>query len=1071
MSVRSDDRTVMERCSSVSDARLPRDGLQAGCVGIRGGADLALSCIPAPVRRHKPGQARVAAASPEARTVARAFLGVDVGSTTVKAVALDAAGNLIAHRYYRAHGKPRTAILQAAHDVFRHVDPSAVAGVGLTGSGGGPIAPLIGGRHVNELIAQTRSVGHFYPQARTVIEIGGQDSKFMSVEWDAASGRMALLDFAMNTVCAAGTGSFLDQQAERLGIAIDGEFAKLALQSLTPARVAGRCTVFAKSDMIHLQQKGTPLPDILSGLCLALARNFKSVIGKGKAFTPPVLFQGGVASNGGVVRAFETVLGLEPGQIIVPEYHWLMPALGAALLAMDDASDGNAVAFRGLAALEDAVRTAPAGRITLAPLAGHARTPVEAQTVPNRHLLQPVYLGIDVGSVSTNVVLIDRAGRVLARRYLPTAGAPLQAVQRGLSEIGREAGQWALVRGVGATGSGRYLTADFVGADVVRNEITAQARAATAIDPSVDTIFEIGGQDSKYIRLDHGAVVDFAMNSACAAGTGSFLEEQADRLKIDIKHDFSRLALSSNAPACLGERCTVFMESDLVHHQQQGAQVDELAAGLAYSIAQNYLNRVVSGRAVGGNVFFQGGVAGNASVVAAMEIVTGRSVTVPPHHDVTGAIGAAILAMEEMEARERDPLVHQAAESTETRFRGWDLASRQYRSAVFECKACANLCEVNKVVIEREAPIYYGARCDRFEEAGRTPAQRNGRIPDLFAERTALLLAGYTPPNGRNGRLRVAVPRALVFHDLFPFWRSFFDSLDIELVTSESTNPRIVRRTLEVASVETCLPVKLVYGHVIDLLNEDVDFIFLPSIINRENAAPGQASNMYCPFIPAAPQLVRAHAEVDRHVHRILQLPLHMSSERMRDQDLRQLGKRLGVGRKRVGDAAAAAAAAQRGFYAALRERGREVLEQLDGDRPAAVLVGRPYNACDPGACQDLPYKIRKLGVLPIPMDFLPLETVDVSERYGNMFWRSGQDILAAATIVRDDPRLHAIYLTNFNCGPDSFLVSFFRRIMGSKPFLELEFDDHMADAGIITRCEAFFESLRVGHDRLVRSA
>jgi predicted nucleotide-binding protein (sugar kinase/HSP70/actin superfamily) len=276
-----------------------------------------------------------------------------------------------------------------------------------------------------------------------------------------------------------------------------------------------------------------------------------------------------------------------------------------------------------------------------------------------------------------------------------------------------------------------------------------------------------------------------------------------------------------------------------------------------------------------------------------------------------------------------------------------------------------------------------------------------------------------------------------------------------------------MRRTLEVASVETCLPVKLVFGHVLDLLEQDVDFIFLPSVVNRENVAPGQTSNMYCPFIPAASHLVRAHADVEGHRHRILHLPLHLSWSTMLDGEFRRLAGQLGVPKKRVTAAAAAAATAQQEFYAALRQRGREILDGLDGTCMATVLVGRPYNACDPGACQDLPFKVRKLGVLPIPMDLLPLETVDVSARYGNMFWRSGQDILAAATIIRNEPRLHAIYLTNFNCGPDSFIISFFRRIMGSKPFLELEFDDHMADAGVITRCEAFFESLSIARGRL----
>jgi predicted CoA-substrate-specific enzyme activase len=1000
------------------------------------------------------------------------YLGLDIGSTTVKVVVLDRARTLIAHRYLRANGRPRQTLLWVVEDLFQHCDPSQVRAVGLTGSGGESIARLIGGRHVNELISQTRAVGEFYPEARTVIEIGGQDSKFLSLEWDDKAGRMILVDFAMNSVCAAGTGSFLDQQADRLGISIEDEFSALALQSRNPARVAGRCTVFAKSDMIHLQQKGTPLPDILAGLCLALARNFKSVIGKGKAFAPPILFQGGVAYNRGVVQAFESVLNLEPGQLIVPHNHSLMSALGTAFITMDEEAEGNLPRFHGFTPLTDNVRTGGNDRKSMPPLSDYECQVAGGELAPipdTRHgTPEPVYLGIDIGSISTNVVLIDEQARVVARRYLRTAGEPLEAVRRALREIGQETEGRVRVQSVGTTGSGRYLTGDFVGSDVIRNEIVAQARAATAVDPTVDTVFEIGGQDSKYMRLDHGTVVDFALNKACAAGTGSFLEEQAERLKIGMKEDFSRLALSASSPICLGQRCTVFMESDLIHHQQQGARADELTAGLAYSIAQNYLNRVVNGRSVGKNIFFQGGVAGNQSVVAAFRALTGRQITVPAHHDVSGAIGVAILAMEELaEGRTRSEGSGRGEGTGDwpmTKFKGFDLSTRRYQATVFECKACPNLCEVSKVVISGEPPMFYGARCDKFEEAGRAGDRRKRQIPDLFAKRDARLMGDYVPPNSRrNGRLRLAIPRALVFYDVFPYWRAFFKTLDIELVVSAPTNPKIVRDTSEHAAAETCFPAKLLYGHVIDLLDQAADFMFLPSVVNRESVGLGRVHNTYCPFIPAAAHLITAHLDLEARGHRPLKFPLHMLWEKTRNRELNLLADQLGVSRRRIAKAAAAADVAQQEFYASVRREGREILDSLDDDQVAAVIVGRPYNTCDVGACQDLPFKLRKLGVLPIPMDYLPLDTVEVSARYENMFWRSGQDILAAATIIRDDPRLHAIYLTNFNCGPDSFIINFFREIMGEKPFLELEIDDHMADAGIITRCEAFFESVRMG--------
>ncbi|NTW03857.1 MAG: CoA protein activase, partial [Oscillochloris sp.] len=690
-------------------------------------------------------------------------------------------------------------------------------------------------------------------------------------------------------------GNFLDQQAERLGIAIETEFGTLAAQAQNPARIAGRCTVFAKSDMIHLQQKGTPLPDILAVLCLALARNFKGVISKGKTFTPPILFQGGVAYNQGVVRAFESVLGLAPGQLIIPQRHELMAAIGTALLVIDSVNEGAApAAFPGFGALEELAHEEQSNHKPLPALGScafalptydtHTIFDVQSRAAAE-HAPLAVYLGIDVGSISTNLALVDERGQVVARRYLATAGQPLEAVRHGLHDLWIEVGDRVAVQGVGTTGSGRYLTADFVGGDIVRNEITAQVRAATAIDPEVDTIFEIGGQDSKYIRLSHGTVVDFTMNNACAAGTGAFLEEQAERLNLDVTTEFSTLALEAAHPTGLGERCTVFMESDIIHHQQQGAELEQITAGLAYAIAENYLHRVVNNRTIGKNVFFQGGVAWNQSVVAAFQNLLNRPITVPPHHDVTGAIGVALLAREALAEQQR------RGDSVQTRFKGFDLRERQYESTTFECRACPNICDVNKIVIAGEAPIFYGARCDIFEEIAQRQAQARqlDRIPDLFAERAALLLGDYTPPTTpRNGKLRIGLPRVLTTFDFFAYWRTFFAALDVEIVLSDPTNAQILRSTLEHAGIESCLPAKLLYGHALDLDDRDIDLIVLPSVIDREDGAPGQRESNTCTFIAAAPYLVRGHLTPLVN-NPLITFSLHMRDETTRQRDLRAL--------------------------------------------------------------------------------------------------------------------------------------------------------------------------------------
>ncbi len=977
-------------------------------------------------------------------------LGIDVGSTTVKVAALAQDGQLVWDRYVKSDGRPRRALAGLLDELTATIGLDRVAALGLTGSGGGPIARAAGLPHINELVAQTRAVSEYYPTARTVIEIGGQDSKLLILEPDPVGPGVRLVDFAMNTLCAAGTGAFLDQQAERLGVRIEYEFAALALQSRQPARIAGRCTVFAKTDMIHLQQQGVPLPDILAGLCYALTRNFKSVIGRGKAFVPPVLFQGGVAYNGAVVCAFQDVLGLPPGGLIIPKHHPLMAALGVALTLriaqslrdVQGQCDAPTAAPLDWTALRAALDVQVALPGPLPPLRvpgpnGHWRPPQLVRETP-------VYLGIDVGSISTNVVLIDEQHRVVARCYLRTAGRPPEAVRRALTEIAAEVGARVQVCAVGVTGSGRELIGAYVGADTVQNEITAQARAAVEIDPAVDTVFEIGGQDSKYIRLEQGVVTDFAMNKACAAGTGSFLEEQADRLRIDIARDFARLAHESAAPTPLGERCTVFIESDLIHGQQQGVPVPDLVAGLAYSIAQNYLNRVVNGRPVGERVFFQGGVASNPAVVAAFEQILGRTVTVPSHHDVSGAVGAAILAHEQMNG-------------ACTRFHGFDLHGRAYQTRTFNCRGCVNHCEISRVTFGDEPPHLYGARCERYDRA---QADRSAAIPDLFAQRQALLLGDYAPPAASSAQPCVGVPRALLFYDLFPFWHRFLRELGVQVLLSDPTNAEIVTAAREYATAETCFPVKLLYGHVLDLLNKGVDWVFLPAVMTREDLLPDHAFNKCCPFIQAGPSLVAA-ALRERVSARLLSGPIDMRDPRERCRMLGELVRPWGCSARAVRAAVDAGLEAQRQFFQDLRRVGAEYLADLRRWPVAAVLVGRSYNTCDDGLSMALPYQLRKLGVLPIPIDMLPVDMGDLGAPFDNIYWRSGQAILAAARLVVQQKALEAIYVTNFACGPDSFLLSFFRHAMGHKPYLELEFDDHTAEAGVMTRCEAFFDSVR----------
>jgi len=924
------------------------------------------------------------------------YIGIDIGSVSVKVVLINEDYDVLENHYVRSHGQPLETILIVLKEIFNRIDNDEIAGIAATGSGGKLLADIIGISFINEIVAQSTATSILHPEVRTVIEIGGEDSKLIMLEPDEANGNnLKVSDFSMNTMCAAGTGSFLDQQSTRIGVSIENEFGKMALKSKVPPRIAGRCSVFAKSDMIHLQQVGTEVHDIVAGLCYALTRNFKSNIGKGKDFAKPIAFQGGVAANDGIVKAFEDILDLDEGELIIPKNFNTMGAIGTALALVEKGIDSP---FNGFKKIETYLKKRKGKDSNLKKLNCN-----NYDINVNRHSLKSgkkveAYVGVDVGSISTNVVVIDKGRNVLARRYLMTAGKPLEAVRQGLFEVGKEVGKNVIIKGVGVTGSGRYLTGEFIGADIVKNEITAHATAAAWVDKDVDTIFEIGGQDSKYISLENGAIVDFTMNKVCAAGTGSFLEEQSEKLDVNIKKEFGKRALDSCCPSQLGERCTVFMESDLNHHQQLGVPKDDLLAGLSYSIVLNYINRVVEKRKIGKTIFLQGGVAANRGVKAAFEKVTGRTVNVPPHHDVMGAIGSAIISMEENTWEE-------------SRFKGFDLRGRKYETTSFVCKDCSNICEIRKVSITGESPLHYGSRCGKFDDEKKVSKSKN--LPRLFNERSRLLYGPYytdrktkstiTHDSNNNSRGRIGIPQASTFFELFPMWRTFFTELGFEIVISKNTNRSIISKGVEHVNTETCFPIKVSHGHVVDMLNKDIDYLFLPSVINMTHESSNLTHSYACPYIQCLPYIIGSAVDLETQDFELLQPIIHFEyGEAHVEKTFRKIAADIGVKGRKVTKAIRNAQETQRNFYKTLEERGKEVLDNLGEDDTALVIISRPYNGCDSGVNLDLPEKLRDMGITAIPMDCIPMDLEDISRDYPNMYWKYGQKILAAARIYRE---------------------------------------------------------------------
>ena len=1055
-------------------------------------------------------------------------LGIDVGSVSVKIAIVGDAENkelferlcaecptffmvrdihspllnekvILLSQYLRIKGEPVDATYNLLEELFEYIPE--IQGVRITGSGSALIGELLSATLENDFRAVAKGVGTLHPEVKTIFEMGGANSKYIRIDIDETLGIVGISDYERNGECAAGTGSFIDQQASRLQYDIE-DIGDIVMSAGNAAVIAGRCSVFAKSDMIHAQQKGSQPPEILKGLCEAVIRNFKGSITKGKKIEPKVAFIGGVAANKGAVQAMQTVFKFTADEFFVPQHYAWMGAIGAALLDAEAPEQKPLTGIDNLKQYTMKIGQDEFPRMKLLSMEKVVllRDRIKPYSFEGKQFPVDAYLGIDVGSVSTNLTVLDENGDLIKEIYTNTRSRPIEVVGEGLKEIEAEIGDKITIKGVGTTGSGRELIGKLIGADIIYNEITAHKTGATfvgatLIDHAPDTIFEIGGQDSKYISIQDGIVVDFTMNEACAAGTGSFLEEQAERMDIQIIGEFAELALSSDSPIRLGERCTVFMEKDINPFLQRGASKEDLTAGLAYSIAINYLNRVVRGRKIGDTIYFQGGTAYNDSVAAAFSTILDKEIIVPPHNGVIGAIGAALLAQEKIKAAE-----------AKTTFRGFSLDQIDYTLREFTCKACSNYCDIQEFKVGDER-TYWGDKCsDQFRSR---KIEKESVIPNLMALYHETLMAGYDEeeaqiPNSEkmdamnevNRRMeakpreadgssenakeqrtqrkipmssnsefrgvdaRIGMPRGMYFYEQFPFWNRFLSELGFDVAISSKTNKSVINSGVDAVVAEPCFPIKVIHGHVNDLLEQNVDFIFLPHVVNSETNFP-EVSSHVCPWGQTIPFVIQYAPLLEGAEDKLLRPTVHFRNGiKHVKRELREFTKRFGISKRQTDQAVERAYETQATFKNTLLKAGEEALSILEKTgEPGMILVGRPYNIYDSGVNLDIPRKLRDYyGVNVIPMDFLPIDDEDISDINPNMYWSYGCKILQACKVVARHPNLHIIYITNFKCGPDSYIKHFVNDA-SRKPYLSLQFDGHSNDAGFMTRCEAYLDS------------
>ena len=1012
-------------------------------------------------------------------------MGIDIGASSVKVAAVDAGGTVL-RVIRRAHkGSPlpclRAMLAELADgsaDRSLSLSAQACGGVVATGSGADMLRALVPGlRVLEEVPALVKGVRALAPQAASVIGMGAQSGVFAT---GFAHGSAP--EFAMNESCAAGTGSFFEDQMQRLGLPLES-YSDLVARAQSVPRLSGRCSVFAKTDIIHRQQEGVPVEDILQGLCHATVKAFKATIVRNLPVEKPVALAGGVLENAGVVRAVREVFDLAEGELLADEKLVCAQAVGAALAAAEGAGgrDGERIAAgaasdasAGLASLaslrsalegtqaaqaDDLPRLPQLPQVDCVPNCGFALAPSpwnpqgsparEGGAVPRSAVVDaleqgapvPVALGVDVGSTSTNLVLVSTDGVLLDAQYLRTRGNPKQAVRDGLASLAQRVGDRACVVAAGVTGSGRTMIGKLIGADAVRDEITAQARAAAAADSQVDTVFEIGGQDSKYISLVAGQVADFQMNKVCAAGTGSFVEEQAARLGIALP-DYGSLALSAEHPVELGERCTVFMETAINAALAKGATKSEVAAGLCLSVVRNYLHKVVNAKPVGQRIVLQGGVAYNPAIVAAFRAYAGESLTVSPWFAVSGAVGAALLAAESqgvLEPVQNGESADEQGEELDTgamsnqhaprqanvrsNFKGWDLSGASHETR-----------HIDPAEIAANRAFFH-------------------KVDEMFLE-------GYDPTRD-PAKKTVGIPRCLMLHKLFPMANAFFKQLGFNVVLTDASDEETVRLAQASAQGETCYPVKLVHGHMAQLLDMDVDYVFMPSVHTIRHLRSTVPHNYACTYMQSIPAIVASELDYEGHGITLLNPLMNLDfGQGAMAEVMLQVGAQLGRTPQETARAMLAGGFAVTEFTRKTEELGDQLLAGLKPGERVIVLITRNYGIVDPALNMGIPDMLLDRGWKVITVSHLHAHDLGISADYPGVVWPFGQHILSGAKLVRRDPRLFAVYLTNHGCGPDTMISHLFAEEMGSKPYLHIEMDEHYSKVGVETRVEAFLNAI-----------
>ncbi len=953
------------------------------------------------------------------------FDGIEIGAVSVKWVRSSNNGAFV--EVVRHEGKPIKKIL----DIYQNNQLTYDSNIVITGHATKRLLDL---PYYSEIECIEKALAFYDIRPDILLSLGGETFNIYHMK------NGFVKNIISTSKCAAGTGEFIIHQLQRMGLSIGEGIEKSKKGSYV--ELATRCAVHCKSDATHKLNKGEcTTADIAKTLIYDLARKVSEMIKSSGWDANSIVLSGGLVLNKVFVENLKEILdGVE---ITILKESPYLKAFGASLYAME-LKPNNPIASHNIwlkRPLNEYEMYEPLDISTHLIDYNVAESESKTKIVENGNYI----LAIDAGSTTTKAVLFNIAdGSIGASVYLRTLGNPVTATRKCIENLVQKIGKESIqIIQSGTTGSAREMVSVYLDNCRSFNEILAHARSSSEIVPNVDTVFEIGGQDSKFISFLQGVPIDYAMNEGCSAGTGSFLEESASiDMGVEVK-EISDIAIKSQQPIAFGERCAAFINTDIRNALQQGASKENIIAGLVYSIVDNYISRVVGPRHIGEDILFLGGVALNKSVSLAFASRLQKRVIVPEHPELMGSIGTALMVMDLI----RESVI------TEKNYSLKDFLQGEMNvKGVFRCKACENNCEIQNISI-RGKTYPFGGLCSKYRLLRQKNKLNEGF--DLIAFRNNLMFNKFGPQHVKNSHGTILVPMALTSYELLPLYTKFIEEIGYNVLLVHPQETCNIKTTL-------CYPCELANSILEDILKLDIDYdyVFVPRVLELE-VPEGYIHSYTCPSTAVIPDVLRT-IFAEKNIT-ILSPHICLSKELL-PTTLKEFGiiaSTLGLPSSLGVKAGEKALEHYTTFLETYRKQGEQKLNELL-TQPTVVIAGRPYVVYSPEINLALPRKIVSRGYNTIPIDILPHISTGIQKRN---VWSFTQQINNAILHVKRNPNLYFCLVSCFSCVPDGTMYHHFRRELEGETFCYLEIDTHTAHAGFETRVGAFLDIIEKRHE------